>query len=169
MKLMCKVTSLGLIFAAATAWAQAPNPNPALSSTPAGRALQERRTTNAPVSSAGETLTPEMKEKLRAAQEKFRDEQKAIQERLTAARAELNAAIQAENLDESTIRQKAAALGQVEADQAVLRARQYHEMRAFLPKKTTNAAASSPIPANRKATTKTPGSSTNKASIKSKS
>jgi Spy/CpxP family protein refolding chaperone len=170
MKSIFRVLGVSAIFTAA-AWAQAPNPNanpnpnPALSSTPAGRAVQERRGTNVPVNASGEAMTPEMREKLRATQQKFAEEQKKIQERLTPARAELNAAIQTENFDENTVRQKAAALAQIEADQAVLRARQYHEMREILPKRATNGPSLSPGPTNKKAA-KTTGASTN---IKSKS
>ena len=170
MKSMFKTVGLCSVFAAAI-YAQNPNPNPnlnsnpALSATPAGKAIQERRGTNSPVHSAGETLSPEAKEKLRLIQEKYRDEQKKIQERMAAARAQLNAAIQAENFDESAIRQKAAALAQVEADQYVLRAKQQHEVRALLPKQATQAV---PAPAAKK-TTKVPGSGANRPDIKSKS
>src|SRR5436190_3790658 len=113
MRLLFRSLGISALFVG-TIHAQNAPQNPALSSTPAGRAIQERRITNAPpVNAAGETITPEMREKLRATQEKYRDEQQKLMQKLSGARTELNAAIQAENFDEKTIREKAAVVGQV--------------------------------------------------------
>ena len=125
------LTLLGLsVFAAVV---QGQNlPREPFSTTPAGRAVQESRGTNIP--NRTETITPETREKLRATQEKYREEQKTLMEKLTKARSDLNAAIQADTFDEKTIREKSAAVAAIEADQSVLRAKQYQEMKAYLPK-----------------------------------
>lgn len=154
---------IGTIFAQDAAPNTVPSPNPAT------RALQERRGTNAAVvTRPGENITPEMREKLRASQEKFRDEQKKLMEKLNAARIELNTAIQAETLDEKTIREKAAVVGQIEADQAVLRARQYQEMRPYLPKRTEALNPSTNIISNavNKKAVRPAATATNRANVK---
>jgi Spy/CpxP family protein refolding chaperone len=125
-----------LVLCLARIQAQNATPNPAISTPPGGRAVVERRSTNAPVNLGGETLSPEMRDKLRATQEKYREEQKKLMDKLSAARTELNAAVQSETFDEKTVREKATAVGELEADQAVLRAKQYQEMKPFLPKRS---------------------------------
>ena len=160
--------SISTVFIA-TLYAQEAAPNPVPSPNPATRALQERRGTNPPVvTPAAENITPEMREKLRASQEKFRDEQKKLMEKLNSARIELNTAIQAETLDEKTIREKAAVVGQIEADQAVLRAKQYQEMRPYLPKRNDALKPSTNVVSNavNKKATKPTATATNRANIK---
>lgn len=73
----------------------------------------------------------EQRQRLREANETFRGEQAALYDRLRAARRELDQAAQAEIPDEKNIRAKAAALGQIEGDLAILRARHFKELRAI--------------------------------------
>jgi Spy/CpxP family protein refolding chaperone len=80
-----------------------------------------------------ENVTDEQRAKLRDLNEKFRNEQNSLYEKLRNARRELDQTAQADATDEKAIRSKAAVLGQIEGDLAILRARHYKELRAILP------------------------------------
>ena len=77
-------------------------------------------------------LTDAQREQVRTIMESHRDQQKAIGDRMQAARKALHDAIAAENLDESAIRAAAADLGTIEADAAVLQAKIRGEVFALL-------------------------------------
>jgi len=68
-------------------------------------------------------LTDAQREQVRAVMESHRDEQKAVGDRMMAARKALDDAIAADTIDEAAIRAKALELGAVEADAAVMRAK----------------------------------------------
>ncbi len=80
-----------------------------------------------------ENVTDDQRAKLKETNEKFRTEQNALYERLRNARRDLEQTAQADATDEKAIRAKAAVLGQVEGDLAILRAKHYKELRAILP------------------------------------
>ncbi len=71
----------------------------------------------------GLDLTDAQRGQVRAIMESHRDEQKAIGDRMQAARKALHEAIAADALDEGAIRAKAGDVGAVEADAAVLQAK----------------------------------------------
>ena len=71
----------------------------------------------------GLDLTDAQREQVKAIMESHRDEQKAIGDRMQAARKALHEAIAADTFDETAVRAKAAEIGAVEADAAVLQAR----------------------------------------------
>ena len=68
-------------------------------------------------------LTDAQREQVRTIMESHRDQQKAIGDRMQAARKALRAAIEAETADEGAIRAAAADIGAIEADAAVLQAK----------------------------------------------
>ncbi|MFO7695397.1 MAG: Spy/CpxP family protein refolding chaperone [Vicinamibacterales bacterium] len=71
----------------------------------------------------GLDLTDAQREQVRAIMESHRDEQKAIGDRMQAARKALHEVIAADAVDEGAIRAKAGEVGAVEADAAVLQAK----------------------------------------------
>jgi protein CpxP len=71
----------------------------------------------------GLDLTDAQREQVKAIMESHRDEQKAIGDRMQAARKALHEAIAADTFDETAVRAKAAEIGAVEADAAVLQAK----------------------------------------------
>jgi len=77
-------------------------------------------------------LTDAQREQVRAAVESHRDEQKAIGDRMQAARKALHEAIAADTFNEDAIRAAAAQIGAVEADAAVLQAKIRAEIFALL-------------------------------------
>jgi protein CpxP len=77
-------------------------------------------------------LTDTQREQVKAVMESHRDEQKAIGDRMQAARKALHDAIAADEFDEAGIRTAAAQVGAVEADAAVLQARIRSEVIALL-------------------------------------
>ena len=77
-------------------------------------------------------LTDAQHEQVKAVMESHRDEQKAIGGRMMTARKALQEAIAADTTDEAAIREKAAEVGAVEADAAVLQARIRTEIFALL-------------------------------------
>jgi protein CpxP len=80
----------------------------------------------------GLDLTDAQREQVKAIMESHRDEQKAIGARMQAARKALHEAIAADAFDETAVRAKAAEIGAVEADAAVLQARIKGEISAIL-------------------------------------
>jgi Spy/CpxP family protein refolding chaperone len=86
-------------------------------------------------------LTDEQRKKLQEANQKLHQEQTALYEKLRIARRDLEQAVQAEHYDEQTIRSKAAVLGQLEGDLALIRAKHYQEIRPFMPKPSAVTAA----------------------------
>jgi len=80
-----------------------------------------------------EALSEQDREKIRAATDKYRDEQKSLYEKLRLARKDLEQTAQAEKIDEKAIREKAAVVGQIEGDLAILRAKQYHDLEGIFP------------------------------------
>jgi Spy/CpxP family protein refolding chaperone len=77
-------------------------------------------------------LTDTQREQVKAVMESHRDEQKAIGDRMQAARKTLHDAITADTLDEAAIRAAATQVGAVEADAAVLQAKVRAEVVALL-------------------------------------
>ena len=77
-------------------------------------------------------LTDAQREQVRAAVESHRDEQKAIGDRMRAAREALRDAIEADTFNEDAIRAAAAQIGAVEVDAAVLQAKIRAEIFALL-------------------------------------
>ena len=77
-------------------------------------------------------LTDAQREQVRAIMESHRDEQRAIGERMQAARKSLHETIAADVFDEGVIRAKAGEIGAVEADAAVLQAKIRGEVFALL-------------------------------------
>jgi periplasmic protein CpxP/Spy len=80
----------------------------------------------------GLDLTDAQREQVRAIMESHKEDQKAIAERMIAARKALHEAIAADALDEAAVRSKAAEVGAVEADAAVLQAKIHAEVFAIL-------------------------------------
>ena len=80
----------------------------------------------------GLDLTDAQHDQVKAIMESHRDEQKAIGDRMQAARKALHEAIAADTFDEAAVRAKAAEIGAVEADAAVLQARIKGEIFAIL-------------------------------------
>jgi len=77
-------------------------------------------------------LTDAQREQVRTIMESHRDAQKAIGDRMQAARKTLHDAIAAETFDEGAIRAAAADIGTIEADAAVLQAKIRGEVFALL-------------------------------------
>jgi Spy/CpxP family protein refolding chaperone len=77
-------------------------------------------------------LTDAQLEQVKAVMASHRDEQKAIGDRMMTARKALQEAIAADTTDEEAIRAKAAEVGAIEADAAVLQARIRTEIVALL-------------------------------------
>jgi Spy/CpxP family protein refolding chaperone len=96
--------------------------------------LERRERPNREGALAGEGLTEEQRQKVREATEKSREEQRVASEKLREARRELEQAAQGEEIDEAKIRAKAQVVGQLEGDMAIIRAKQYKELRKILPK-----------------------------------
>ena len=69
-------------------------------------------------------LTDEQREKLRSINEKAREEQQEVRKQLQATRSELERLVRAEEVDEAAIRKQADAIGKLEGDLAILRAKQ---------------------------------------------
>jgi hypothetical protein len=86
-----------------------------------------------PVRPAHDPVSEEQRAKLRETNEKFRAEQTVLYEKLRGTRREMEQAAQAEPINEASIRAKAAVIGQIEGDLALLRARHYKELRTVLP------------------------------------
>ena len=80
----------------------------------------------------GLDLTDAQRDRVRAIMESHRDQQKAIGDRMQAAREALRAAIEAETTDEPAIRAAAADIGAIEADAAVLQAKIHGEVFGLL-------------------------------------
>lgn len=101
----------------------APNPAaPAAKTIPTPPGL-----TNAPV------LDPAAQERRQRAREivaKYREEQRTVTEKLRQARRDLELAAQADPPDEANVRAKAAVVGQLEGDLALIRGKQYRALRA---------------------------------------
>lgn len=106
--------------------------NPGFGARPERPGGRERPAPRAEAQNEG--LTEEQRQKVRAATEKAREEQRLLSEKLRDARRELEVAAQAEEIDEVNIRAKAAIVGQIEGDLAIVRAKQYKELRNILPK-----------------------------------
>jgi Spy/CpxP family protein refolding chaperone len=87
----------------------------------------------APIRPSHDPVNEEQRAKLRETNEKFRAEQAVLYEKLRTTRKEMEQAAQADPVDEAAIRGKAAVLGQIEGDLALLRARHYKELRTVLP------------------------------------
>ena len=77
-------------------------------------------------------LTDAQRQQVRTIMESHRDAQKAIGDRMQAARKTLHDAIAAETLDEGAIRAAAADIGTIEADAALLQAKIRGEVFAML-------------------------------------
>lgn len=90
------------------------------------QALEKRRP-------AREPLSPEQQAKLRELNENLREGQRVLMARMVAVRRELERLSRAEELDEKAIRAKAAELGELEADLAILRGKYYRDLREVLP------------------------------------
>lgn len=116
------------VWAAAGLWAGAA---PLAAQTPAtpSRPQQENRARNSP----SEPLSAEQREKLQAATTKMRQEQTALYDKMRTTRLALEELVKADKVDEKAIRAKAAELGEIEADLALLRAHHYQELRDILP------------------------------------
>ncbi len=122
---------IGTVILSATIYAADPAANPPIAQK--SKVSQEIR----PVTGQTNNLTLEQR-KYQEANQKWRQEQNPLFEKQRAVRKELEQAVQAENVDEKVIREKAAQLGQIEGDLAVLRAKHYKEVRAFMPRNSTN-------------------------------
>ena len=94
---------------------------------------QERRIERGPV------LTPEEREKVKEITDKNRAQQRELAEKLRKVRTELDALARADKIDESAVMAKAAELGKVEGQIALLRGRQYQELKAALPEEKLQA------------------------------
>lgn len=79
---------------------------------------------------AGGAAIPNLSEEQRTALQELNRSTREISTRLAAARSELNAAIFAEKVDETAIKDKAAALAKIEAEYAVARANAFAKVRA---------------------------------------
>src|SRR3954462_12210075 len=123
---------IGTVILSATTYAADPAANPP--NAQKSKVSQEVR----PVTGQTNTLTPEQR-KYQEANQKWRQEQNPLFEKQRAVRRELEQAVQADSTDEKVIREKAAQLGQIEGDLAVLRAKHYKEIRAFMPPGSRNA------------------------------
>lgn len=96
--------------------------------------FQERRAApRAPV------LTPEERAKVQEITEKTRTEQRTLSEKLRTLRLELNELAHADQVDAAAVRAKGVQLGQAEADLALLRGRQYQQLKGVLPEEKLKA------------------------------
>lgn len=86
----------------------------------------------APESDPLAELTEEKKSALRDAFGKIQPESRELAKKLSAARKELADELYAEKVDEATIRAKAAAIGKLEGDVALLRAQAFAQVRPLL-------------------------------------
>jgi Spy/CpxP family protein refolding chaperone len=77
-------------------------------------------------------LTDAQRQQVQTIMESHRDEQRAIGERMRTARKALQEAIAADTFDEAAIRAKAAEVGAIEADAAVLQAKVHAAVFAIL-------------------------------------
>jgi Spy/CpxP family protein refolding chaperone len=77
-------------------------------------------------------ITTEQQEQIKNVLDSHRDEFKAIGERMRAARDGMRAAVEADGVDENTIRAKSQEVAGVEADQAILGARVRAEVLTLL-------------------------------------
>ena len=77
-------------------------------------------------------ITDAQRDQLRALADSHRDEWKALADRMRTARQGLMAAVTADSVDETLIRQKSADVAAVEADMAVARARVHGEVLQIL-------------------------------------
>lgn len=81
----------------------------------------------------GSGLTEEQRKKLSEVMEKYREKQRAALGKTRELRQEIEGLTRAEKLDEAAIRAKAAELGQAEAEAAILRGKQFQELKGVLP------------------------------------
>jgi Spy/CpxP family protein refolding chaperone len=114
----------------------APAPTPERAQRPVLRERLSETRERQPGGSGGRTegLTPEQQDKIRQSSEKMREEQRALYDKLRAARTDLEKTAQADPINETDIRAKAAVIGQIEGELALIRARHYKELAAVLPK-----------------------------------
>jgi Spy/CpxP family protein refolding chaperone len=140
MKIVAALIISGCIGASSLFAAESPatTPSPASSATPPARSAPGTviRPGEGAASQKRESISEQERQKIRATSDKYREEQKALYEKLRAARGELEKTVQAKTIDEQAIREKAAVIGQIEGDLAILRAKQYHDLQAILPKGT---------------------------------
>jgi hypothetical protein len=80
-----------------------------------------------------DALPPEERQKLAEATKKMREEQNAVQQKISAIRTELDALVRSAELDETAIRAKAMEIGKLEGDLAMMRGRNFKEMRRLMP------------------------------------
>jgi Spy/CpxP family protein refolding chaperone len=99
-------------------------------------ATRERLETLNPVrrGARNEGLSEEQQAKLRELNQKMRDEQRVLYDKQREARVALEKAAQAEDFKEAEIRAKAAVIGEIEAELALIRAKHYKELSQILPK-----------------------------------
>lgn len=90
------------------------------------RVVQEQRPRIPAAQGRKENVDPEKQEQLKKANDELMKDQTAIYEKMREARAELDKQIRAEKFDEAAIREKAMALGKLQADLAVVQGR-YHQ------------------------------------------
>lgn len=125
----------GLVLAGAAA--QTPAPGAAGATSPA-QAAQTRQQQESQLRVSGglpaEALTEEQRTKLREVSAKSRKEQTALYEKMRTVRTDLDKLTRADQIDEQAIRSKALELGKIEGELAVIRAKNYSELRALLPK-----------------------------------
>ena len=77
-------------------------------------------------------LTPEQQTKLQEINRTFTTNATPLFARLGTLRREIESLVNEENFNEATIRAKAKEIGDLEADLAILRAKRYGNLRAFL-------------------------------------
>ncbi|MGN6384677.1 MAG: Spy/CpxP family protein refolding chaperone [Verrucomicrobiota bacterium] len=141
MKIVAALVLSGSIGVSSLFAAESPSTTPstpALSTTPPARSAPGTvvRPGEGAASQRRESISEQERQKIRAASDKYREEQKALYEKLRAARGELERTVQGKTIDEQAIREKAAVIGQIEGDLAIIRAKQYHDLQAILPKGT---------------------------------
>lgn len=78
-------------------------------------------------------VPPEQRQKLAEATKKMREEQNAVYQKMQAVRSELDVMLKAPELDEKAIRAKAAEIGKLEGDLAMIRGRHYRELGKIMP------------------------------------
>jgi Spy/CpxP family protein refolding chaperone len=114
---------LGAVLVGNSMAADAPVPSPK----PVTR-IPQRASSNSKDQVSDQTRT-----EIRTITEKYRPQITALFQKRRDAQKELQEAVRAENPDEKLIREKAAAIGKIEGDLAVLQAKQYHELKPLLP------------------------------------
>jgi Spy/CpxP family protein refolding chaperone len=77
-------------------------------------------------------LTPEQRQQLREALEEERDRLAELDRKLVQARRELEEIVTAEKLNEAALRQKATAIGELEGERSLIRARAFATIRPSL-------------------------------------